>query len=445
MSTDLVRVGFGRTDITPDWPMPLSGYGTAEKRISTNVLHRLMATCIAFTDGKDETVLVFTLDALTSTPTLTKELRERINQKYGIAENHIMHAATHSHSTPEVTLTKREDVCRYRDFYMDRLVEAAGLALADRKPARFFTGTAHTERMNFVRHYIMNDGTYAGSNFGLWHSGIAGHTSEPDTQLRVVKICREGAQDILLMNWQAHPCMTGDLHATNMSSDYIGTLRTYMEEKTDCLFAYFLGAGGNLGSASLIKGEAITDDVELFGRLLGERAMEALRSMQPLAGGAVSVAEQTISCPADHEDDHLVPIAEKLLEYWKASYDKFAVRDMGMPYGINSPYNASAIITRSKNTGDVEMTLCAVKVGELSFACAPYEMFSVNGEEIKAGSPFDATFVLTCCNDRMGYLASEFAFNHGCYEKDTRRFPRGTAERAVGVLVELLKEMHGKS
>ena len=51
------------------------------------------------------------------------------------------------------------------------------------------------------------------------------------------------------------------------------------------------------------------------------------------------------------------------------------------------------------------------------------------------------TFVVTHCNDSKGYLATEFAFTHGCYEVDGRRYPKGTAEKLAQNFVEMLHEM----
>jgi hypothetical protein len=51
------------------------------------------------------------------------------------------------------------------------------------------------------------------------------------------------------------------------------------------------------------------------------------------------------------------------------------------------------------------------------------------------------TFVVSCCNGAFAYLASKAAFDYGCYEKDNRKFVRGTAEKVADNFVEMLKEM----
>ena len=62
----VLKVGFGRTDISPTESVPLRGYGDTLTRMSTSVTERLYATCVAFTDESDNTVLIFHLDLCNS-------------------------------------------------------------------------------------------------------------------------------------------------------------------------------------------------------------------------------------------------------------------------------------------------------------------------------------------------------------------------------------------
>ena len=64
------------------------------------------------------------------------------------------------------------DLCvvSLEDFLRDRKAQAAAAgakeALADREAAEILTTTEHIRGMNFIRHYLMEDGSYCGSNFG---------------------------------------------------------------------------------------------------------------------------------------------------------------------------------------------------------------------------------------------------------------------------------------
>lgn len=57
---NVFQVGFGRVDLTPTSPMDLVGY--TENRLMTGVLDPIYATCVAITDAKGNTVLIYTVD-----------------------------------------------------------------------------------------------------------------------------------------------------------------------------------------------------------------------------------------------------------------------------------------------------------------------------------------------------------------------------------------------
>jgi len=86
------------------------------------------------------------------------------------------------------------------------------------------------------------------------------------------------------------------------------------------------------------------------------------------------------------------------------------------------------------------LELSVLRIGQLAFVAAPYEMFCENGVYIKEHSPCAATVIMTCANDYQKYIPSARAYSHGCYEVDSRLFPKGTAEQLAEKLVCMLKE-----
>ena len=161
----VLSVGFGRADITPTERVPLAGYGNTSRRISTTVLDPLYATCLALTGG--ETVLLYHVDLAAARDVYKNRLRPAISKATGVDERCIFLTNTHNHSSPDVTNTAHDTVLRYIDFLEARLIAAAKQALEDRKPVTAMaTGSIETQGMNFVRRYVLADGTYAGDNYG---------------------------------------------------------------------------------------------------------------------------------------------------------------------------------------------------------------------------------------------------------------------------------------
>jgi len=439
---EMIRVGFGRADITPEQSVPMGGYGNPKMRFNEVVRDNLYATCLAFTDSDDNTVLLYTTDAIRANLELGDQVREVLMAEMGLPYHHIMIASTHSHSTPELSMTDVPSIAENREKYKQGLIQAARDAMADRKPSEIFVDNVQTERMNFVRHYRMADGTYAGSNFGNWSSGIVSHASNPDPFMQLIKFVRQDGEDIILMNWQAHPCFTGGIAAKVLSADYIGEVRKYMEENTGAKFAFFQGAAGNHNARSIRKYETRTEDPADYGRLLGEYALRGLVNMRKLAGGKVAAIRRDITMQLDHSDDHLVPVCKEIWKEWTTNYDRNASNKQARAIGQNSIYAVGGVLGRATRGESEIMPIYALRVGKLGFACAPYEMFGVSGQYIKENSPSSMTFVVSCCNNAMAYLASKLAFSHGCYEVDTRRYPEGSAEMLAENFVDLLKELN---
>ena len=444
-----LRVGYGRVNITPNYSVPLGGYGRTSTRMSQGFLDYLYATCIAVTDENDNTVLIVTADLGSIPNKMLEPLYSLVTVTTGVPAERILVQATHTHSAPDLG-SSEPTALQYLQESIDGIAKACADAMADRSPATMYTAEVRPERMNFVRHYTVTDGTVYGDNFGSLGGGtLNGHTSEADNQLQLLLFKREAEdkKDIVSINWQGHPKMAstadttfGVAHRGQLSSDYISPVRDYVEANTDCLFSFHLGATGNLNTISKIQSEQITEDYKVYGEKLGEYVVEALKNTKPVEGTAIKSVQRTYEAPIDKSEDHLYDEAWSLWSTWSAT-GRFSATPQ-----IFSPYHAASIIVRHNSKVEKEhLPIRAVSIGSVGFISAPYEMFDTSGMFIKEHSPFETTFVLTCANGSYGYLATEqtFAFNNntGSYETQNRSLPRGTAEALANNYVEMLKEL----
>ena len=446
----MIKVGYGRADITPDFPVPLAGFGNSSTRISQGYVNRQCATCIAITDEKGQTVLLFTQDQCITKGSWAKEARAMIRAATAVEEDRIMISSTHNHSSPDLDNTKEPGITMFRKFYPQKMVEAAVAAMADRAEAKIETGRAVTGPLNHVRHYYLDNGTTAGDNYGDFSSGkVISHTTEADRHMQLIRFTFENKPDIVLVNWQAHPTVSSTAARESgralrpfLSADFVGTCRDYFEKETGCRFAYFQGAAGNLNSRTYMQDvEYVPSDVHVYGKELATTVMEGLQNMKPVEGGAVQCKQIIYSGELDHSDDYRYEAAAAIAKYWRETNDKPGCLEMGKKDDIHSPYHANAIVARHNMGDTISMELNAIRIGDISFVTAPYEMFDTNGAYIKDNTPVDMTFVLTYANDHVSYVASEKAFDYGCYEADIRRFTKGTAEKVAQTLVDAVAEL----
>lgn len=435
-------VGYGRTDITPYYdPVPLAGYGNTSTRMSNGVGDVLYTTCIAFTDEDGETVLIYHND-LTSTPAgVFDDVKKRICDATGVPEDHIMVSATHTHSAPDLGNTAEPSIPRYRTMLSDWMVEAAVKAMADRRPATLEVASIQTENLNFVRHYIVDDGSTVAENYGvLGTRQYVSHCHDADGQMQLYRFRFADAQDVVLVNWQAHPTRYGKTN--NASADFIGPLRTRLENKLDCRMAYFTGAAGNLNPSSRITSEIRTKDNTAMGNMLADYGVDALKEPREVSLGDVAIVSKAYTGPVDKSEDHLIGVATQLRDLWIKTNDNNLCLEEAAKLGLGSQYHAGHIISRNAMADTHTITIHALSLGDAAFIFAPYEMFDQNGVQIKEGSPFDATFVVTLANDGNGYIASQACAEHGCYGFDTRIYPIGTAEILVDEYLSLLEGLY---
>jgi len=387
-----LQVGYGRVDITPKDPVSLGGYDNPQNRISDSVTYNLYATCIALTDKNDNTVLLFHLDLLTATQAVLFAKKE-VSTATGIPFNQIIAATTHTHSAPALGSDFNNNV-EYCKSLKQWMVTAAQEALLDRKSAQVHTATAYPETLNYVRHYVMNDGSIVGDNFGdATGKTYVRHVHDVDNAMQLIKFTREGGKDVLLVNWQGHPHRDGGTTKRNVSSDIVGVLREELESQLDCHFAYFTGASGNVNNHSRIPAERITNTCEEHGKALAEYALRI---------------------------------------------EEYTQQDLGCVQFMTKSYS----VPTSNNTGTMDIPMTVVSIGDICFAVVPYEMFDSNGMELKKASPFNMTFVVTCANGAFGYVPDVKAFEYGGYEVKLCSMAKGSGELLANEYVNMLKELY---
>ncbi len=389
---DCFSVGYSRVDITPEVPIH-----TYDGAIAHKVHDPIQMTCIAMSDGEN-VFLLYGLD-LRGIPTgFANYSAEKISKEFGIPESNIFLNCTHTHTSPDTT--EEPDVLRWRQLFLKQLPVAAEEALRDLTPAKAFGGISHTEGITFVRRYLLADGTYK-CNPGSSDKPVA-HESDADTEMRVVRFEREGKKDVLMVNYQTHYGSVGSLYPDSVSADFVHWLREDVEDQMDCHFAYIQGAAGNLNFQSVIPGERkYRTFVEAIPALI-EDIQNAIAVESELATGTI------YGDMVDYEG-----------KAWDYETDKI--------------------------TGTREINLRAVGFGDLGFVGAPYEMFDITGQQIRAASPYNMTFISAYTGGRNGYVPHAEGYEHGAYEAQWGcMVAPGSGEEYAGELLRMLGECKNK-
>ena len=216
-----LQVGFARESIMPeDFTKAHIAGGDAANRVAKSIYDNLYITCIAFQEG-GQTFLLYTMDAINSSSEITTPAKAAITQLTGVPAENIMMCATHTHAG--VSLTYDWDGLQsHLRMFNEAAAYAGKNAIKDLAPAEIYHGNVETEKMAYVRHYELSDGSFAGSNFGNFANGaIVGHSAEADGQFQLVKFTREGKKDVVMMNFPAHATFASTAD-TYISADTFG-------------------------------------------------------------------------------------------------------------------------------------------------------------------------------------------------------------------------------
>ncbi len=435
----VLYAGYGKKDISPSAPMPLAGYGNSRFRMSERVTDPLFACALALRDETGSTALAVVCD-MGNMYSPMPAIRTAVAEAVGLPREKVMLCATHSHSAPHTSLSDIPGLPEYCDFLRAQIVAAAREALEDLKPAQAYAGSTVTQGLNFVRRYILNDGTYGGDNYGDHSSGYRCHETDADAQLQVIKFVRQGGKDIVLTNFQGHPHRAGGSKKLECTSDLVGVYRREMEQRLGCHVAYYTGSSGNVNCHSRIKEENIHPNYIAHGKALADAACRALETLAPVEGTRVATRQVIYTGNCNHTEDYKVPQAKIVKARFESGMSGREARE-GYEDLFNSPYHAISVVSKSDRPATMDVELNALCFGSAAMVFAPFELYDTLGVTIKEGSPFAATFVCCYANNIFSYMPTKAAFAIGGYGPNQCRFEPGTGEIIAQQFLNLLTDL----
>lgn len=221
------KVGWAKTNMTPSYSVPLSGYGSREGALSIGVHDSLWVRGFVFDNGNMKTALI-TLDALLVPPSITFVLRDRLPE-IGFSLENVFLSATHTHCS----------VGAWGDSWI----------------ANKFAGEFDPKIVNDVTKAILNTIKNAEENVEdakigfskykakkLVKNRLVGNRGIVDPWFRVVKIQKESGKIALITSFSAHAtCLSG--REMRFSRDYPGALVDSLETLPQVDFAAFCAGG----------------------------------------------------------------------------------------------------------------------------------------------------------------------------------------------------------
>lgn len=430
-------VGFSRIDVTPkEYPFP-----TFDGRYAESVHSPVFTTCVVVSDGED-LAFFLTSDFRAAFIPMVERTKQIICQIADTDEDHIFYCTTHNHSGPDIGKILRIDVAmRWVDEYYAQIPGLIEDALQDLSPVTVSIGKVETDHLNFTRRYWLEDGSFWAIHCGnASKSPKVAYETMADPEMRVIRFHRENKKDIVLANWQAHAAHDASVRRTILTADYIHEFRKGAEEQFGVHFAYYNGACGDVVTGSRIEGEQPYADTDELGQMLVPVLGKALENMQPANVGKIRLAKGIVQAPLKTFTQERLEQAMEVLR----CEDPEEKKALWKKYGFQSKWEANAvrnISTKRETHGDTfPIRHVAISFGDIGFVQAPYEMFHVNGKQVRDASPFPVTFICTNTDAGYGYIPTAEACPRGGYEVYSSSYIAGTGETCALKMAALLQE-----
>jgi len=452
------QAGAATVDITPrnappEAPSIVAG-GFLEAR-ADRVHDPLLVRAIVLEDGGAEgqspvRLALVVVDKRLRHHALIDEAKTLATARTGIPVERIMVSATHTHSAPAALacLGTRVDAP-----YAARLPAAiaAAIVAADARlaPARIGWGKIddwhHTHNRRWVRRPETRVVDPFGNPTGLAHmhpghlsKEVIGPSGPVDPQLSVISIRDAAGKPLALFaNYSQHY-----FGSPAVSSDYFGLFSTFV--------ASALGTPGE-GNGPFVcaLSQGTSGDLMWMDYGIEQRPTAIHDYAAAVARKAVKVIESL-----EYRDDVTLAMTEKVLDLGYRSPDEARLawaRGIAagiiddLPRNIPEVYAREALILHERKR--TTLKLQAIRIGELTIATLPNEVYALTGLKLRNRSPAEMHFNVELANGAEGYIPPPEQHVLGGYTT----WPARTAglevaaeTKIVDTLVAALEEVTGK-
>jgi hypothetical protein len=253
------RAGAAETVITPPVGARLEGYGGPDGgQISTAVHDDLHARAIVFDDGAT-TAAIVACDLIAADRRLSTPVRALVHESTGIAPEHIMVSATHTHQGPQGIGPHRDPAPR--ESMARHIADAVIAAHADMRPAVLKAGCGSVDTVSQNRRDP--DGPR-------------------DDTVNVLLVDAPDPRDGPIASILNFACHATVMYGTNteISADYPGYAAATVRKVLGDAPALFLqGACGDVNPSWIEQG---FEEVERVGSIVGAEAAQRLLELRPL-------------------------------------------------------------------------------------------------------------------------------------------------------------------
>jgi len=393
-----MKAGFARFNITPKFPIYLSGYA-ARTKPSEGVLQPIWAKALAIQDTKGAKTVIVTTDLIGLSRAVTDQVSARALKDLGLDRARLVFNASHTHSGPMVggnlqalfDLTPKDEkaIADYTRILTEDLYQVVSAAVSDLSPAVLSVGHG-TADFGFNRR--TNKAT---------KEHIADPKGPTDHDVPVIRVTTpDGKLRGVLFGYACHnTTLGGDLYQVN--GDYAGFAQSEFETShpgATAMFMILCGADQNPNPRGTV------DHAMQYGKQLSDAVSKVIDGKMDPVSGPVQAAYKVTELAFKAHDRALFEndLKDKLRAKVRRAEMMLKLYDERRPIR-GTPYPVQAL--------RFGKTLTMVTLG--GEVVIDYDL------RIKKEFPGEHIIVAGYSNDVMCYIPSLRVLKEGGYEADS--------------------------
>ncbi len=406
-----LQAGAAAVDITPE-TFPVSVNGGMLANEAEGAAMPLKARAIVVADD-DRRIAIVVADSCMMPRDLLDRAKARAAEATGIPPEHMLIAATHTHSAPAAMgCLGAEPEKAYIPFLEDRLAQAIADADANLAPARVGWASANAADYTAVRRWIRRPDQIADDPFGNptvranMHAAsnlddVTGESGPIDPELSLISFTAPDGRPIaVLANFSMH--YFGGVQP--LHPDYFGLfaegLQARLAPETPGDHPPFVAMMSHGCSGDIWRRDYRNPDgeppalaaIEGYAEGLADIAMTALDTIEHQADADIAMEEARL------------PLEYRVPDRQRLEWARRVVAEMGdrLPENTEEVYAREQIMLHEWQSAEVVVQ--AARIGEIGVAATPTETYALTGLKIKLQSPLPNTMVLDLANGADGYI-----------------------------------------
>lgn len=425
------RAGAFAQDITPtQFPIPVNGN---MKGAFTDKVHDPMhARCLAIASGSHE-IIFCVVDACLIPREICEKAKEIASAKTGVPKSQMLISATHTHSAAAMTPAFQSDPDPAYVAAVPALI-AEGIIKAHEnlEPAELAWGFGTDPTQVFNRRWYLKAGETSENPFGITTDraqmnpgqqnpriSIPTGPIDPDVAILAVRSTADQRPLALLANYSLHyvggnPAISADYFAAfanEMGSRLKATDDRY-KGKPAFVGIMSNGTSGNINNvnyASPIRFKRNPgEQIQIVARSVADAAMSAYETLKWQPEPALATQEEDIQLGVRKATAEELTKAKEILET--------VPKDKDGQWADRKAIYAREAVKLADYPDTVPVKLQVHRIGDLSIAAIPCEVFVEIGLDLKKNTPFTRHFTISLANGYNGYLPTPEHHALGGYE-----------------------------